>query len=226
MRLSLFSASSLLFLLGCPTTVIVDPPEAPEVVRLESGSYGVLVTDVLEVDCDGANGEDLFGMELPMELKMGRGGGATADLSGLLLSGGMSGGTLALDGDLVTTQEHEQEYGEVDGEVDEEAVEPCAVPDEEGDEDVEPVDCSDEDRPDQPSHGGGRDGVVSLEIVASRTDHGTGFLALSDRQCRLELVVEVQAVSRGDDPPPVHTTGEEAECDDSKDVDGDRSDCG
>lgn len=226
MRLSLFCASSLLFLLGCPTTVIVDPPAPPEVVQLDSGRYGVLVIDVLEIDCDGANGDDLFGMELPMELKMGRGGGATADLSGFLLSGGMSGGTLELDGELSTGRQHDEQYGEEDREADTEAVEPCAVPEDEADAEVEPVDCSDEDRPDQPSHGGGRDGVVSLEIVASRTDHGTGFLALSDRQCRLELAVEVQAVSRGDDPSPVRTTGEETECDDSEDVDGDRSDCG
>lgn len=234
MRLSLFSASSLLFLLGCPTTVVVDPPAPAEVVRLESGRYGVLVTDVLAIDCHGARDEDFYGMELPMQLRMGGGAGATADLSGLRLTGGMSAGVLELDGEFTTGQDrHDEDRSEPepcepadgDGDGDVEPVEAGGEQSEEKsgeDQEVEEVECGNEERPDQPSHGGGREGVVSLEIVASRPDHGAGFLVLTDRDCQLELAVEVQAVHRGEAPPPVHTTDEEPDCEDQ---DGDGGDC-
>lgn len=240
MRLSLFSASSLLFLVGCFDVVTVLPPEpAPEVIRLESGSYGLVVTDVLAADCSGMDEDELFGLLLSMELSMGRGDGARADLQGIPLSGGMAHGVLELDGELVTYEETEP-------------VEPCEDPDDrddgdddrepDSDEDVEtteseggevvetetedypdePVDCGDSDSSEPRRHGDkGRKGEVSLDIVASRPDHGEGVLSFVDRICSFELAIEVQAIEHDDEV--IHYE-EEPEC--GEDVDEDASDCG
>ncbi len=238
MRSILFSASSLLFLLGCPTAVIVDPPAVTPAVKLASGSYGVVVTDVVALECGEARAEDLFGMQLSMELTLARGGHAEAVLAGTYLVGAMSGGVLELD-----SEERDDRSKEVPGEDSQYPDSPdCAEETEvdEADEDVEDVEDPDVEGG---GGGGGRRGcgggkrpdsnhrfsTTSLEIVASRTDHGQGFLAYSDGLCRLEVAVEVQALDSGDGTVPVDTTepASEPDCEDDVDSpDGGAPDCG
>jgi hypothetical protein len=245
MRSFIFTASSLLFLAGCPDVVIVDPPADSKPVRLESGRYSVLVTDVVSVSCDGLRADDLFGQQLPLDLFMARGGRAEANLGGFFLTGRMASGVLALDGELspgpvgedddigVAETEDQEADGDVrdEGEPAEEggSSESAGCAPAEGDESeeasdrCEPDPTEDVERPDDvdAEERGGQAGSVSLELTASRTDHAKGFLAFSDRRCEVEVAVEVQAVDRDDDPVVVYETEEPGEepigCDDDED---------
>jgi hypothetical protein len=221
MRSLLFSASSLLFLLGCPETVIVDPPVPANPVRLASGNYGVVVTDVLSLDCEGAQEGDLFGLQLDLQLSMHRSGRADAVLSGLQLSGGMAGGILELDGE--TSGGGRAQSGDDEGQPAPACDEDDAYSNESGESRCEVDDHRDGEEDVSRPGGGRRSGDVSLEVLAVRTDHGRGYLALDQRDCHIEVAVEVQALGSGGDSPPVVRSSSEPE---SECGDDEEDDCG
>lgn len=246
MRFSILALSSLVFLAGCPEEFGVEPAPAPvKPLRLESGSYGVVVTDVNEIDCEGMRTEDLFGMMLPLELQFGRGGQASGLLADLYVEGQQAGGVLSLAAVeppiVVESSEGEDEETEVgveaeEGSEDDADGEDAGAPPEPEEDCADGSDSSDGSEPRGGDCGdeGDDDVVVSpppfefgLELQASRRDHAEGLLSYRFQGCFLVLEVEAQRLERDDikpmpgedEPEPVEeepVPGEE--CDD-EDVD-------
>lgn len=245
MRTSLLALSTLAFLAGCPEDdVSIEPVPAPRPIRLEAGAYGVVVTDVDELDCEGMRTEDLFGMMLPLEVQFGRGGAASGYLADLYVEGSRADGVLRLQA-IEAPVVMESEAGEDD--------EADVPPDEgtESDDDAEGEDeagggsssgsaggdCDDDDDV-STSTGEDRGGCdddddvedpvvvypdfeLGLELVAERVDHASGKLSYRYGACRLLLDVEAQRLEREDvKPVPV----EEEEQEEPEEVPGEECD--
>lgn len=224
MRYPVLALSTLVFLAGCPEEILpADPPvQSARPIRLEAGAYGVLVTDVNELDCEGMRREDLFGMQLPLDLRFERGGVAFGYLADLYVEGAQRAGELNLAAVAPPViAEDDDEPKPAPGE-DEEADSDASTEDTEADgaDAGEGRDCADSrggcdddgEEGDDEGDEGDDDVVVieepedfefALSLVASRRDHADGRLYYSFQGCSLELVVVAQKLEGGDDPRPV-----------------------
>ena len=232
MRYSLLVLSTLAFTVGCRDVSVGPVPSPPgpvKALRLESGSYNLLVTDVNELDCEGARPEDFFGMSLPLEVRFAGRGIASGFLADLYVEGAQTAGVLRLDavGPVVYEEEGETEPESPPDERDEEG-EDSTDADEGEDretredrEDPDGDDCAD-DREDcddevvvEPEP---MDFSLAVELRATRRDHAVGALYYELEGCSLQLEVVAQKVERGGGDEPV--PAEESGCDDEE------SDCG
>ncbi len=210
MRQSLLALSSILFLVGCPEeTVIVLPPEEAKPIKLDSGEYSVLVTDVAVVECDGIAAQDLFGMQLPLSLRQGKRGQASGDFAGLPVAGSNSGGTLFLEAvEVIACEEGNEGGSQGDGEDGSESEDGDAGEPTHDEDCVEPTEGEDEDEREDGRGDCGEEDIampepveieLSIALRASRPDHAEGTVSYRFDRCELELQVVAQRIERGDE---------------------------
>ena len=236
MRFSLLVLSSLAFLTGCPDEVTIlpapgphpAPAPAPKPIKLESGTYSMLITGIQAVDCDGMRAGDLVGLKLPLSLSV-VGHGATGDLAGLSVAGEMSGGVLYLEGS-------------------EENVVYTASDEQSDDEDEASPPPADEDQGEN-SKGGSSSGssgsggsssgstgsvepdpdaiVIGLELSASNSKQASGIFSYDVSWCHISVDVVAAKMSGGHGGGPVVAETESEESEESEGGCGDTgADCG
>ncbi len=243
MRFALLLVSPLFFLAGCPDeTVIVDPPASHQKApKLASGEYGVLVVGVTRAECDGLREQDVWGMKLPMSLRV-NGTSNVADLAGFQLFGEFKRGNLLLEADgapVVKTTSDEDHQDEPDDGDDTRAAssteggegedrEECSDCDDSGDRE----DRDDRDEPDDDVDHGERpeEMFIALDLRVSSTRDASGVFVYEARGCSIEAQVVVHRFEDDGakpEPMPVEEGEEEPEeGEESSPCAGGGSDCG
>ncbi|GDX82191.1 hypothetical protein LBMAG42_40020 [Deltaproteobacteria bacterium] len=233
MRFSLLLLAPLFFLAGCPDETISMPPKPAPVKpeKLASGEYGVLVVGVSRAECEGLREQDLWGMKLPMSLRV-NGTSNVADLAGFQLMGEFSHGNLLLEsvaGPIVESSSDE-EYEDVAEEGDDTRGGAASEGDE-GEDREDRGDRDDRDEPDEDVDHGSRpeEMFMSLDLQVSSTRDASGVFSYEARGCSIEAQVVVRGFEdEGGKPEPMPVEEGEEEPEEAPEdpcVDG-GSDCG
>lgn len=239
MRFALLLVSPLIFLAGCPDDTISMPPKPTpaKAEKLAAGEYGVLVVGVSRAECEGLREQDLWGMKLPMSLRV-NGTQNVADLAGFELRGEFSRGNLFLESVAGPVYESTGEETTTDVPADDEAdgEETKGGASSEGDEgedreDRDDRDEPDDDRDDDVDHGSRPEEMfMSLDLKVSSTRDASGVFNYEARGCSIEAQVVVRGFEDdGAKPEPMPVEEGEEEPEEGEEsspcADG-RSDCG
>lgn len=208
MRLSFLLLSPLVFLVGCPDETITMPTEPPpaKAVKLQSGDYAVLVTGVSLLDCKGARESDVWGMKIPMSLRVS-GPDNVADFAGTQLYGNFLQGQLFLESGTASGEETVVEDQPTEADEDEGEDVSSSSSSSSGSSGGAPV----EPRPSEV--------YTSLDLKVTSAQDASGVWFFESRGCQMEAQVVVRGFGNGGDefrPLPAEEEpereGEEADC--------------